>query len=54
MDALNKTTEEYGMRINIRKAKLMRISKNESKQIKINVDGTIYWNKSNNSVTSVV
>jgi len=28
MDALNKTTEEYGMRIHIKKTKALRISKN--------------------------
>jgi len=33
MDALNTTTEEYGMRINIKKTKVMRISKNEAKQL---------------------
>jgi len=38
MDALNKMTEEYGMRINIKKTKKITISKNEAKQIKVNID----------------
>jgi len=33
MDALNKTTEKYGMRIKMKKTKGLRISKNESKAI---------------------
>jgi len=46
MDALNKTTKEYGMRINMKKTKMMRISKNEAKQLKIS-SVLLYWNKYN-------
>ena len=38
MYAINKTTEDYGMRINIKKTKAMRISKNETKRMKININ----------------
>jgi len=39
MYALNKTTQKYGMRINIKKTKVLRISKNEAKQLNICIDG---------------
>ena len=35
MDCLNKTSEEYGMKINLKKTKVMRISRNEGS----NIDG---------------
>jgi len=38
MDAMNKTAEEYGMRINIKKTQALRIGKNEAKQLKICID----------------
>jgi len=41
MDGGKKTTEEFGMRINIKQTKVMRISKNEAKQLKISIDGYI-------------
>jgi retron-type reverse transcriptase len=39
MDTLNQTTEKYGTRISIKKTKMLRISKNEAKQLTINIDG---------------
>jgi hypothetical protein len=39
MDRLNTTSKEYGMRINKKKTKVMRISKGEQKIVKINIDG---------------
>jgi len=47
-DAQIKTTEEYGMKINTKKTKVMRISKNETKQMKV-----VYWKKKSNYVTLV-
>jgi len=43
MDALNKITEEYVRRINIKNIKVMRISKNKTKQLKISIDGNILY-----------
>lgn len=39
MDSLNKTSEEYGMKINLKKTKVMRISRNGGSKITINIDG---------------
>jgi len=49
MIALNKSTEEYEMRINIKKTKVMGISKNGAKQLNIRIDGNIL--ELSNSVT---
>ena len=39
IDARNKTTEDHGMKINIKTTKVIRIGKTEGKQMKINIDG---------------
>jgi phosphotransferase system HPr-like phosphotransfer protein len=39
MDSLHKTSEEYGMKINLKKTKVMRISTNEGRKITIKIDG---------------
>ena len=39
MDKLNKTSEEYGMKINLRKTKVIRISRKEGSKITIKIDG---------------
>ena len=39
MDKLNKTSEEYGMKINLKKTKVMRISRKEGSKITIKIDG---------------
>ena len=39
MENLNKTSEEYGMKINLKKTKVMRISRKEGSKITINIDG---------------
>jgi len=39
MNALHKATEEHATRINIKKTKMLRISKNEAKQLQICIDG---------------
>ena len=39
IDNLNKTSEEYGMKINLKKTKVMRISKREGSKITIKIGG---------------
>jgi len=39
MDNLNKTSEEFGMKINLKKTKVMRISRKEGSKITINIGG---------------
>ena len=39
MEILNKTSEKYGMKINLKKTKVMRISRKEGSKITINIDG---------------
>jgi Reverse transcriptase (RNA-dependent DNA polymerase) len=39
MESLHKTYEEYGMKINLKKTKVMRISRYEGKQTTIKIDG---------------
>lgn len=39
MDNLNETSKEYGMKINLKKTKVMRISRNEGRKITINIAG---------------
>ena len=39
MDALNDAGKDYGMKINIKKTKLMRISKQPGKVVKLFIDG---------------
>jgi Reverse transcriptase (RNA-dependent DNA polymerase) len=39
MDSLHKTSEEYGMKINLKKAKVMRKSRNEGRKNKSKIDG---------------
>ena len=39
MDVLNATSKEYGMKINIKKTKVMRISRTEGAKVKILIDG---------------
>ena len=39
MDKLNETSEEYGMKINLKKTKVMRISRKEGNKITIKIDG---------------
>jgi hypothetical protein len=39
MDSLNRTSGEYGMRINIKKTKMMRISREEGKSMNITING---------------
>jgi ribosome-interacting GTPase 1 len=38
MDSLRKTSEDYGMKINLEKTKVMRISRNEWRKITIKID----------------
>ena len=38
MDKLNKTSEEYGKKINLKKTKMMRISRKEGSKITIEID----------------
>ena len=38
MDKLNKTSEEYGKKINLKKTKVMRISRKEGSKITIIID----------------
>ena len=40
MDKLNETGRRYGMKINLKKTKVMRISHTANKNIKITIDGT--------------
>jgi len=39
MDRLNKISEEYDMKINIKKTKIMRISSGKERTVKISIDG---------------
>ena len=39
MDRLNKISKEYDMKINIKKTKIMRISKGKETTVKITIDG---------------
>ena len=39
MDRLNETSTEYGMRINIKKTKVMKISKGEETTVNIRIEG---------------
>ena len=39
MDNLNETSKEYGMKINLKKTKVMRISRNEGRKITISIAG---------------
>ena len=39
MDSLNRTSGEYGMRINTKKTKVMRISREEGKSMNITING---------------
>ena len=39
MDSLNRTSVEYGMRINTKKTKVMRISREEGKSMNITING---------------
>ena len=39
MDQLNKISKEYDMKINIKKTKIMRISKGKERTVKITIDG---------------
>ena len=39
MDKLNKTSEEYGMKMNLKKTKVIRISRKEGSKITIKIDG---------------
>ena len=39
MDKLDKTSEEYGMKINLKKTKVMRISRKEGSKITSKIDG---------------
>ena len=38
MDQLNKISKEYDMKINIKKTKIMRISKGKERTVKITID----------------
>ena len=50
MDQLNKISEEYDMKINTKKTKIMRISSGKERTVKISIDEK-NWNKLENSVT---
>jgi len=39
IDALNKTSHDYGMKINIKKTKVMRVFKTGGKKMKITING---------------
>ena len=39
IDALNKASNDYGMKINIKKTKVMRVRKTGGKKIKITING---------------
>ena len=39
IDALNKTSNDYGMKINIEKTKVMRVCKTGGKKMKITING---------------
>ena len=39
MDRLNTISEEYDMKINIKKTKIMRISSGKERTVKISIDG---------------
>ena len=39
MDGLNRTAREYEMKINIKKTKVMRVSKNVGGQVTIMIEG---------------
>ena len=39
IDALNKTSDDYGMKINIKKTKLVRVCKSGGKKMEITING---------------
>ena len=41
MDDLNRVTEDYGMEINVKRTKMMRISRKENCRMKILTDGQL-------------